>query len=191
MNGQQDSAGWRVLSRETLCDSPHLSVSREHVATPTRPDGVKWMVAHRQEAAVVAPRTAEGGFLLIRQERVPIRRETWEFPAGQVEGVVNEESIRATALRELGEEAGVGCNGSLESLGFFYPSAGFTDEKCHLFLATNVSALDEMGKRDADEAISMVQTFSPQALRKMVADGEIFDANTLALFARLTARGLI
>lgn len=184
-------SGWKMLSRDMLCETPHLSLSREHVATPTRPAGVKWYVAHRGVAAVVAPRTESGDFLLIRQERVPIRRELWEFPAGQVEGVVTEESIHATALRELGEEAGMAYSGELQSLGIFYSSAGFTDEKCHLFLANEVFPLGEMGRRDDDEAISEVKAFSPAELRRMVADGEIVDANTLATFARLTAKGLI
>ena len=34
---------------------------------------------------------------------------------------------------ELGEEAGVTCRGELVSLGYFYSSAGFTDEQAHLF----------------------------------------------------------
>jgi 8-oxo-dGTP pyrophosphatase MutT (NUDIX family) len=65
------------------------------------------MVARRHTASVVAPRTVTGKFILIRQERIAVQRVLWEFPAGQVDGEVNEVSIYQTALRELGEEAGV------------------------------------------------------------------------------------
>ena len=65
------------------------------------------MVARRHTAAVVAPRTVDGRFILIRQERIAVRRVLWEFPAGQVDGEINETTIYETALRELGEEAGV------------------------------------------------------------------------------------
>ena len=46
---------WRILSSENLCDTPCLRVHRQRIATPTRPDGVTWLVAGRHTAAVVAP----------------------------------------------------------------------------------------------------------------------------------------
>ena len=181
---------WNLLSSETFCDFPWLRVTREHVATPSRPEGVHWMVAHRPVAAVVAPRTPEGKYLLIRQERIPVRRETWEFPAGQVEGDVSEQSIIQTAHRELGEEAGVRCPGGLVSLGLFYSSVGFTDECCHLFLAPDVVAAEDLVDHDEHEAIHEVRAFSPDELIAAIGEGIIMDANTMAVFARLHARGV-
>jgi len=183
--------GWHTLESRILCETPHLQVFCERVATPSRPGGVEWVVARRRAAAVVAPRTAAGKYLLVRQERVAVRRALWEFPAGQVDGEVNPEAIRATALRELGEEAGVACRGELVSLGAFYSSAGFTDEQAHLFLATDVAPRAEGSAHDEHEVILGVGEFSAGDLRRMIAAGEVADANTLALFARLTARGLL
>lgn len=183
--------GWRVLGSETLCDTPYLRVCREHIATPSRPDGVTWMVARRRTAAVVAPRTPEGKFLLIRQERVAVRQVLWEFPAGQVDDGVTEASIRETALRELGEEAGVDCRGGLTALGCFYSSVGFTDECCHLFLASDVVPREEGFAHDEHEAILEVRAFSAEELRAMIAAAEIVDSNTLAMYARLLANRLI
>lgn len=149
------------------------------------------MVARRHTAAVVAPRTAKGSFILIRQERIAVRRILWEFPAGQVDGDVNETTIYETALRELGEEAGVSCSSELISLGCFFPSVGFTDECCHLFLARDVVARSEGHSHDEHEAILEVREFSERELTELVAAGEIVDSNTLAMYARLKARGLI
>jgi ADP-ribose pyrophosphatase len=181
--------GWRVLESECLCDTPYLRVYREHVATPSRPDGVTWMVARRRTAAVVAPRTPDGRFLLIRQERVAVRRVLWEFPAGQVDGEVSETSIRETALRELGEEAGVECRGGLVPLGSFFSSVGFTDECCHLFLARDVMPRAQGAEHDEHEAILEVRAFSVEELTAMVAAAGIVDSNTLAMYARLQAGG--
>ncbi|MFZ4774208.1 MAG: NUDIX hydrolase [Terrimicrobiaceae bacterium] len=190
LDSPPSSSGWSTLSAEILCASPWLTVTREKIATPSRPGGVDWLVAKRPTAAVVAPRDAEGNYVLIRQERVAVRRETWEFPAGQIEGPVNEESIRATALRELGEEAAVVCPQPLLSLGFFFSSAGFTDECCHLFLAAGVEAAPHLRDHDAQEAIHEVKKFTPAELREAIANGQIIDGNTLACFARLGARGI-
>ena len=185
------SPGWQTLHAEVLCDTPYLRVHREQVATPTRPKGVAWMVVRRPTAAEVAPRTPDGKFLLVRQERIAVQRLLWEFPAGQVDGAVDEVAIRATALRELGEEAGVHCTGELISMGSFFSSPGFTDEWCHLFLATGVVPRPEGSDHDEHEAILEVAAFSVEELRAMIAGGEIIDANTLALYARMHAKGLI
>jgi len=184
-------SAWRTIASEPLHKSPWLRLNRETVATPSRPNGVAWLVVRRPVAAVIAPRTPAGEYLLIRQERVPVRRETWEFPAGQIEGDGSDDSILATAHRELGEEAGVRCSGELVSLGLFFSSVGFTDECCHLFLAPEAVPASELVAHDTNEAIHEVRAFSPQALREAVAAGEIIDANTLAVFARLVARSLL
>ena len=184
------SQSWSTLSSAVLCESPWLTVTREKIATPSRPGGVDWLVAKRPTAAVVAPRDEEGNYLLIRQERVAVRRETWEFPAGQVEGPISGDAILATAMRELGEEAAVVCPQPLLSLGFFFSSVGFTDECCHLFLAAGVRPAPHLREHDAQEAIHEVRRFAPAELREAVAGGLIIDGSTLACFARLNARGI-
>jgi len=182
---------WDLLAGEVLCDNRYLRVVRETVATPTRPGGVQWMVAHRPEGVVVAPRTTGGRYLLIRQERIPVRRLTWEFPAGQIEGDVDERNIRESALRELVEETGYRCSGELVPCGFFYSSVGFTDERCHQFLATDVVA-DEAGTcHDEHEAIVECRAFTVGELTAMVVSGDLCDSNTLSLYAKLVARGLL
>lgn len=185
------SDAWRVLQSRIFCDTPYLTLAQELITTPSRPDGVRWMVAHRPAAVVVAPRTPDGRFLLIRQERAAIRQITWEFPAGQIDGEVSEAAIRETALRELGEETGMRCDGELISLGFFYSSVGFTDEHCHLFLATDVVPRPEGVDHDENEAILETRAFSKDELQAMLASCEIFDANSLAVYSRLVLRQLL
>jgi ADP-ribose pyrophosphatase len=184
-------SGWSELGREVLVETPHMCVIHERVATPSRPDGVSWMVVRRKQAAVVAPRTPDGRYMLVRQERVAVRRELWEFPAGQVDGEVTNEAILETAHRELGEEAGCRVTGQLVPLGAFFPSVGFTDEQSHLFLATEVVPREGGHAHDEHEAILDCRAFTPEEFRGMVASGEICDANTLCLFARLVALGHI
>lgn len=183
------AAGWREISCDVCVDSPYLRVVRECVATPTRPDGVDWMVVRRKQAVVVVPRTDAGGFLMICQERVPIRSQLWEFPAGQIDGSVTEESTHATAHRELAEETGWRTTDPLVSLGNYWPSAGFTDEYCHLFLATGVQRFDTEFRPDQSEMILECREFALGEIWTMIADGVICDANSLAAIARMVAMG--
>ena len=188
-----EAPGWRTEHSELLCDAKYVRLYREKIFTPTRQgDPVEWIAARRPTAAVVAPQTPEGKYLLIRQERVVVQRTIWEFPAGQVDDKdVSEEAIRATALRELGEETGMDCRGGLEPLGYFFTSPGFTDECCHLFLARDVVPRAEGARHDEHEAILEVKAFSAGELTSMIAQGEINDSNTLTTYARLQALRLL
>lgn len=189
----QDLEGWQTKQTEQLFANPYLRVDRVTVTSPTRSEPFQWTVCHRKGAVVVAPLTADGKLLLVRQERVPIRATIWEFPAGQIDDQAEPEAIRATALRELREEAGyeLAPGGELIPLGYFFPSAGFTDEHSHLFLARPVIEHPEGTEHDAGEAITECRGFTPAELKQMIASGEIRDANTLSAFARLVAIGLL
>ncbi len=189
----RDSGGWRLAGDEVLFANPYLEVHRVLIATPTRPEPFHWTVAHRKGAVVVVPVTADGRYLLVRQERVPIRATIWEFPAGQIDDTEDADAIRATGLRELAEESGheLTEGGELISLGLFFPSCGFTDEHSHLLLARPVVPLAQGAKPDEAEAITECRAFSAEELRAMVASGEIRDANSLSAYARLSAMGLI
>jgi ADP-ribose pyrophosphatase len=191
----RDADGWRTLAEEVAFANPHLEVRRVSVASPTRPRPFPWTVTHRKGAVVVVPMTAEGAFVLVRQERVPIRATIWEFPAGQIDETSEQDNaiIRSTGLRELREESGyeLASDGEVVSLGHFFPSAGFTDEHSHLLLARPVVRSVLGPAHDSNEAITECRVFSSEELRTGIATGEIRDANTLAAFARLVAMGLL
>ncbi len=183
---------WDVNASDPVYRSPHLEVRLEEVRLPGEGKGRHWTTVHRKPAVVIAPRTPEGRYVLVRQARIPTRQLLWEFPAGQVDGEdVGEKAMRATALRELTEETGyeLANGGNLASLGRFFSSPGFTDERAHLFLATPVVKATNGPSPDVTELIAEIQDFSADELRRMVAENIVQDANTLAVFARLTAGG--
>ena len=189
----QDGDGWSVVAGEMQFANPYVEVHRATVTSPTRPEPFTWTVVHRTAAVVVAPMTADGRFILVRQERVPIRATIWEFPAGQIDDTSDPDAIRATGLRELEEESGhiLAPGGEVISLGHFFPSCGFTDEHSHLVLARPVVPAANGAKPDAAESITECRAFSSDELRAMIASGEIRDANTLSAFARMVAMGLV
>lgn len=194
----RDVPPWRTLEITPRWSNAWVSATTHRVATPTRPEGVEWTVVHRKAAVVIAPFLADGRALLVRQERIPVRASLWEFPAGQIElpdegrpDAEDEALLLATAARELREEAGhaLAPGGRWERLGYFFTSAAFTDEHSHLVAATLVEPHAEGHAPEADEAITECRAFTPEELRTMIAAGEIRDANSLAMFARLTASG--
>lgn len=192
--------GWVRRKSESLYDGQYIQLEKIHYRTPGRPDDdTIWTVARRKNAVIVAPQTVDGKFLLVRQERLPIQRTLWEFPAGQIDDIANSDTpsvIIDTVHRELHEETHHhldSASGELVPCGFFFSSQGFTDEHAYLFLARNVVAdpTVEGGLGEESECIHEAKAFTLEEITKMIADNIIIDANTLALFARMTAMGLI
>lgn len=191
-----DHDGWQCVKSEPLFDNPHVGVTRVECLTPHRREKpVPWLVVRRKAAVAIAPMTEDGRFLLIAQERIPVQQTVWEFPAGQIDVPVAEitaQSIVDAAVRELREETGYGLapGATLEPLGWFLPSQGFTDEHVYLFQAKPVCVVSRP-ELDGSEHISDVRLVSPGELRRMIAANEITNALTLALFARMAAKGTI
>jgi 8-oxo-dGTP pyrophosphatase MutT (NUDIX family) len=90
---------------------------------------------------------------LVRQPREAVGEEALlELPAGKID----EEGERPlhTAQRELAEEIGKGAR-TWQHLTSFYTSPGFTDEECHVFMATDL--YDESAEADENERIEIVE----------------------------------
>ena len=137
--------------------------------------------------------TAEEKFVLVRQERIPIRQTIWEMPAGQVDESCDPASLREVAQRELREETGYELSpaGELISLGEYFCSPGFTDERAFLFLLHPVRSTLGGPAHTSGESIVECREFSAPDITRLIADGTIRDANTLSIWARLLTRRII
>jgi ADP-ribose pyrophosphatase len=189
------SGDWEIVSSKTCFEDRNLVVVTEEVRSPARRAPRSWTVVRRKRAVVVAPMTAEGKLVLVRQERIPIRAAIWEVPAGQIddESETGPDGTVAVALRELREETGfeLAEGGELIPLGDYFTSPGFTDERGYFFLARPVRESATGHSRDESESILDCRAFGPEELREMIASNEIRDANTLAICTRLLSRGLL
>lgn len=193
-NCRMKGRNWKTVSSERHFVDRNLEVVTDRVQTPARPDPRAWTIVHRKPAVVVAPMTRDGKIILIRQERIPIRQAIWEMPSGQIDDHnADEDKIKDTALREVREETGyeLAPDGQLISLGYFFSSPGFTDERGYFFLLRPVQACAKGPDRDEGESILDCRGFTGEEIRRMIAENEIRDANTLGICATLAARGLL
>jgi ADP-ribose pyrophosphatase len=185
---------WETISSERHFANAHLEIVTEQVRTPSRSQPRAWTIVRRKAAVVVASMTRDGKILLIRQERIPIRQAIWEMVSGQVDDHnADQQEIKNVALRELREEAGyeLAKDGELVSLGHYFSSPGFTDERGYFFLARPVQRCKEGPARDEEESILDCREFTVEQIGRMIAENEIRDANTLGICATLSARGLL
>lgn len=136
-------------------------------------------------SVVIVPVTDEGAIVLVRQYRHAIGRSAWELPAGSLKPA---EEVAAAAGRECHEEIGL-VSSRLRPLGSFFPTPGYCDEEMHFFRADGLRppTAGEIAQPDEDEEIE-ARAFSRDAIRRMIADGDIIDLKTVAGLALLDRR---
>jgi ADP-ribose pyrophosphatase len=133
-------------------------------------------------AAAIVPLTDRREVLLIKQYRYAVGGFIWEIPAGTFS---EQEAPLACARRELTEETGYSAD-TWEKLGEITPVPGYSDERIHLFLATD---LRQQGQHlDSDEVLD-VHAIAFDKVLKMVETGQIQDAKTIAGLFLATRRG--
>lgn len=129
----------------------------------------------------IAPVTADGGLVLVRQYRHPARAMLWEIPAGTAE---EDESCEDGARRELREETGYTA-ASWELLCAAYPTPGYSTERVHVYAARDLQAGPQ--QLEEDERISLRAVTLEEAWA-MQAAGEIIDMKTILALLWLTGR---
>lgn len=125
-------------------------------------------------AVAIIPLFDNEDLLLIKQLRPAIGDEIYEIPAGTLE---KGETPLDCAKRETIEEVGYRA-GKFEKLAEFFIAPGYSTEKIHLFLATELSP-ESASKSDRDEYIEPVRLPLKKALN-MVQENKIQDAKSIA-----------
>ena len=161
----------KTMKSEKLYEGKILNLRIDTVELPDKKYSKREIVEHSGSVAVI-PITDDNCVILVKQFRKAVERFLLEIPAGKLE--LNEEP-RDAATRELKEETGFEAN-KMEYLFEFYTSPGFSNEKIHLFLATDLVEGD--ATPDSGEFIEEVK-INIDDLVKMVNRGEIVDSKTI------------
>lgn len=113
--------------------------------------------------------------VLVRQYRAPFDDYVVEIPAGMRD--VADEPTEVTAARELVEEAGIDA-GSLQFLTEYYPAAGMTDSRLHLYLATGLRRVERDTHGPEEAHMDVIEMPLSQAVSQVMS-GEIRDGKTV------------
>lgn len=158
-------------------DGRVFRVTVESITLP-RGDRLEAEIIRHPGSVVLIPVTDRGEIVLVRQYRPAIGRSAWELPAGSL---ARGEAPESAAVRECHEETGL-IPAALVRLGAFFPTPGYCDEEMHFYRATGLRTPgpeDPAARQDEDEDIE-ARPFPPDAIRAMIASGEIIDLKTVA-----------
>jgi ADP-ribose pyrophosphatase len=152
-----------------------INLDVDLVEFPNGSTGELELFRHPGASAVVPfltdPQGPDPQILLIEQYRYAADGYLYEIPAGRLEAG---EDPAACAHRELREETGCTAR-TMRHLYTMFTTPGFTDEKIHIFMATDL----EQGEaaREADEFLTVEPVNLSRAL-EMVKTGELKDGKT-------------
>lgn len=164
-----------TLKSRRVYEGKVISLDVDSVRFPNGSVGELEMIRHPGAAAIIPfasdPHGKDPTILLIEQYRYATNGNLFEIPAGRLNPG---EDPRICAERELLEEVGVKA-GRVERLTTIWTTPGFTDERIHLFWATDLTA--DQHAREPDEFIEVTPKPLSEVLG-LIRSGEICDAKT-------------
>jgi len=173
----------KTVSSRVVYENPWISVREDIIERADGSPGV-YSVVDKGNYAVVVPYENDG-FWMVEQYRYPVGERSWEFPMGTYPDRRMGDPLEL-ARRELLEETGLTADG-WELLGELYCVPGFSSQAGHVYLATGLvpGELD----REHEEQDMRHAWFSRRDVEKMLRDGTIKDAQTVACYGYFLLQG--
>jgi 8-oxo-dGTP pyrophosphatase MutT (NUDIX family) len=172
------------ISSRLVYENRWLRLREDKVRRLDGSEGI-YSVLERAEFAVICP-VQDGEIYLVEQFRYPIGRRVWEFPMGTWEW--QEVAPTVLAAAELKEETGL-IAGKLVEIGSIVQAAGYSNQEGRVFFATELTAGDS--EREQEEQDMVLGRFKIAEVERMIRDGVIQDAITIAAFAQARLLGLL
>ena len=167
-----DMSGYKRLNRTLVSKGTIIDYYKDEMLVPNGHTGMWDHIEHKGAAAALSI-LDDGRILMVRQYRNSIERDTLEIPAG---GLNPGEDPADAAARELREETGY-VAGKVEKLLSLYTTVAFSNEKIHIYKATELKK--DKQHLDEDEFVD-VESYELDELIAMIKEGKIEDSKTIA-----------
>jgi ADP-ribose pyrophosphatase len=162
-----------TLSSREIYRNRWLRLREDRILRSNGKEGI-YSVVDKDECAIILP-IENDRVWLVEQFRYTIQERAWELPqGGWEEAIVDPEEL---ARGELKEETGLHAE-RMVRLGTLWIAYGFTRQKQHVFLASGLKQTNT--DRDAEEHDLAVRSFAIEDFERMMREGTIADASTVA-----------
>ncbi|MBL8652567.1 MAG: NUDIX hydrolase [Alphaproteobacteria bacterium] len=161
-----------------------MTVREDQVRFPDGSLGIYGVAEKKDCIGILA--IDDGHIHLVEQYRYATSKRAWELPQGSWEA--EDLDPEALAKRELAEETGLTAR-TWKFLGTLAIANGFLRQSMHVYLATDLT--QGVHSRDSTES-DMVHARVPLAeFERMMTDGRVDDAETLAIWALAKLKGAV
>ena len=162
----------KIIKTDTMFEGRVFKVEVSEVELPDGQKSTREIIRHNGGAAIVAI-DEDKNIFLVKQYRIATGQELLEIPAGKLE--VGEDPLEC-AKRELEEETGMQA-GEIKHLFSMYATPGYCAERLHIYFTKGLKS--GQIHRDEEEFLHVIKLPFDIAY-KMVMNGQIFDAKTIA-----------
>jgi ADP-ribose pyrophosphatase len=175
----------KINELRILSQGPIFKLVRENVTLPNEVTVDLDIIRHPGASAIV-PILNDESVILIKQFRHAVGEYIWEVPAGTLNP---KENPLDCAKRELVEETGYSAK-TWQELGVITPVPAYSDERVHIYLATDLTPSKQ--NLDMDEILDVHEVSFNEAV-DMIHRGVIGDSKTISsllLTQSLKSKGL-
>lgn len=169
----------RQVSTREVYRNNWLTLREDDIVRPDGSTGV-YAVVDKPTYALVIPCDGDR-FHLVEQFRYPLGLRRWEFPQGTAP---EQQHLEPTELaeRELREETGLRA-ANVVRLGQLDVAPGMSSQRGWVFLATGLTEGEH--EREHEEQDMHSEWFTRAEVERMIRDGGITDAQSIAAWAML------
>lgn len=166
---------WKHVASKIVHENPWYRVREDDVVRPDGSLGKYFVIDGINSVAVIAG-DKDGSYYLVEQSRYPLGSiRSLEVVTG---GIKNGKDPLSVAQNELQEETGLIAN-KWESIGYFYPMNGYDEEKCYVFLATELVC----GKNNLEPTEDIeIRKLKVEEIIDLIEKNEISCGITIAAF---------
>jgi len=174
----------RPTQSTVVYENPWMKVREDKIVRRSGGAGI-YGVVEKDDFAVIAA-LQDGRLHLVEQYRYPVGGRYWEFPQGSSK--TYRDDPLATAKAELREETGMVAN-SIVHVGRLFEAYGYASQALDAYFATDLHLLGV--ELEAEEEGLVTRTCTVAEVERMIVEGVIRDAATVATFGLLRLKGLL
>jgi ADP-ribose pyrophosphatase len=186
MMAADESLNIETTSTRLVYENRWMRVREDTIRRRDGSSGI-YGVVEKPDFVVIVPVENDGRLYLVEQFRYAVKGRYWELPQGSWEQVHGADPVEI-ARGELREETGLNA-AKLTYVGHLFAVCGYFNQGYHIFLATGLRRGDADLEHEEQDLVT--RAFALSEVERMIRDGEIKDATTVAALGLLRLKGLL
>ncbi len=166
---------WSIKKEKKIFTHQKFDIIDYYLITPDKKKVKFTYVKRNYDFSLIIP-FEKGYFYMVKQYRAATRKLLIEFPMGSIQKI---KSPLKVAQLELKQETGIIAK-TWKKIASIYPAPGFIIQRCHIYLATNLS----FGKQELEpyEFIKVVKVKIDE-IDQLIKSNKIFDGVTFSAYS--------